>query len=471
MLTRRQRPRYARPPPREGHSDDDGGEPATQSKSKSKSKTITVTAESSESSDSDGGDTNDTDVTETKQQQQPLSTEGVPAPPPRAFDMRDAFPIDEKDEHSNRVLAILTFSMQKLGRRLTETEQMGYLYAWLTLGASLIQVNVSEYGALNMTYVTPNGQLECSCYRAEIVGRLHAVCYETFSQVVDHLHGILAGASMHPLILGEPTLTARSAPLDTRALYIMLQTQVEMCHITLRHFHQTWEDFSSAFEHCEPDGKLAMRHESAVHTATLGVIASHLLQVLATLSRRPEELKAYRTRWLWQSAVVLNKAEQLLPLDETDLARATIRFAAAQLKLVVYRDFVTTANATKHWAYAAYFTQRILKVLGVAFTSEADLTALVVYQNKIREHHVSYIPPDDPTPMKELEKHREELRLSDAHITTMFGGALATVFLERVRTRPMIPRLEPMTFRLRDGTLQRQLPLGIKWKEDPKDTK
>lgn len=453
MLARRKRSKYARAPPPEGRSSDDED---------STTKTVTITAESSSDSDS-ASDDHETE-TETKKAQKKVDdpdAEGAPPPAPRAFDMRDAFPIDEKDAHSNRVLAILTFSMQKLGRRLTETEQMGYLYTWLTLGASLIQVNVSEYGALNMTYVMPDGQLECSCFRAEIVGRLHAVCYETFQQAVDHMHGILAGASMHPLILSAPT-ALRAAPLSYRALYTMLQTQVEMCYVVVKYIHHTWDDFSSAFAHCEPDRELAMQQLSGAHTATLGVIGSHLLQVLATLNSRPEDLKEFYVRWLWQSAVVLHSAQLLLPLAEVDPARAALRFAASQLKLVVYRGLVTQANASKNWAHAAYFTQRILKVLGAVFESPADLEALAMYQQKIHDHYVTYIPPDDLRPMKELEKHREELRLHDAHIRTMAGGALATVFVERVRKRPIITQFEPLVLRLRDGTLQRQRALGVR---------
>jgi len=418
------------------------------------------------------------DFTEEEEEEETKETTVTDGGEEGVIDMRDVFPIDENDAFSAHVLATLSLYMQKLSRPMTEVEQMGYVYTWMTVAASLLRVNAAEYATQNMVYTAPDQTFECCCYRAEIVTWLHEVCYQTMRQAADHIHGILKGTSMAPITLLPPEV--RNMPLSFDNLCAALQTQVEMCQFALQHIHRTWDDFAAAFAKVEPpeDGALYMARTAAAHTATLGVVASHLYQVLRTLNKFPDLLAAstepsldkdedaalkFPLRFVWQSTVTLFAAQNLLPYPDNHPYRDALHRLVSQLRLIVYRRKVNVAAVNYRWNLAEFFTARILKIVAPYGDELAanDRLALSVYHNKVVTQQLHTIPQDEKGPMKEFHQHATDLKLSDAAIQTMAPNAIATVCMQRLLKHRMIRSFPSLRLRMRGGQIVQPQPMNL----------
>lgn len=371
------------------------------------------------------------------------------------LDLRWTFPVDEYDAQSAKVLSTLSYFMLKMRRELTETELMGYVYVWLTLCHALNQVNPTSYGSRNMAYKWRH--LACSCFRFEIVARLHEVCYQTLQCCMDNLYDMVQQHSVAPVVLNAPV--KHIVPFEHKELCRLLRAQVEMCQLTVALVHRKWVDFKDAWRDTKPN-ETDVAWLSPAHTSTLGVIASHLYQTLVTLHTKPKD-RGYNAdrfcRLCWQSAAVFSVAQSTLPMQDLELPRANLRRLSAQLQIAVFRLKVNQADAKKLWGEAAFFTRKILAILGNSPLANADKNLVVAYDRKTIDHGAVPYDPKDPTTRKliqDLDESIMPMGLTPQTVMTLDPGVISELLTEaNAYYGHPLPEFPQMRLRYRNGDI------------------
>jgi hypothetical protein len=365
------------------------------------------------------------------------------------LDMRSVYPIDEGDAVSNGVLALLSHSTQKLSRSLNETEGMEYVYVWLTMCHALNHVNSSEYYTHNMWFTS--GRVATACFRYEIITRLHEVCHKTIQHAVDHVHGMLLGTKMQPVVVCRPSSMIAPIPFDT--LCLLLQAQVEFCQLAIKLVHVPWIDFLDGRSEGVTDQDQAQLSSS--HTATLGVLCSHMLQILGAIHRGHAKCKSY-VQWLWESAVVVAASQHLLPYEEKYPLKVHLLRLSAQLQIIIYRLYVNEYGPKHDYAKAAYFTEKILAIIGATSQAEFDKNALKVYYTQIKQTKIDYISPEDLKPLAALQTYQERIHVSPVAIQTMAQNMLSKVYVVTLSRRGHVtPNFERVRLRyVKTGRIQ-----------------
>ena len=335
------------------------------------------------------------------------AAEETKAPAPKqveacGLDMRWTFPIDEDDETSAEVMATLSYFMQKMQRALTETELMSYIHTWLIVCHALNRVNPNEYESRYMRYSWQH--LSSNCFRFEIIARLHEVCYATFHHCFDHVYDLAVNHGVSPIVLNPPV--AHVVPIEHVKLCRMLRAQTEFCQIAVAMVHSRWTDFVDAWGTDRDANDVA--YMSQAHTASLGVLCSHLLQILATLKRKPGDPgfdERMFTRCVWQSAAALSVAQETLPLPLMHIQRVSLRRVSAQLQILLYRGRAKKAETACAWGTAAYFTNKILDIVGQGAHGDNDRNALFSYNTLASLHAATiYDHKKDRGPVADLDE-------------------------------------------------------------------
>lgn len=381
------------------------------------------------------------------------------------MDVRRVFPIDEKDQATREVMGALSYYMRTLNRTLGIEEQMGYLYAWFTVTHSLNRLNSSEYATVNMKYA--NGHVSTGCFRFEIVTRLHQACYESLQHAIDHIYSMLHAQGVHPMVLLQPV--THITPMEFETLLLVLRALVEYCQIALKLVHKPWIDFPTAWPKNATENHVA--RVSPAHTATLGVLCSHMLQVMGTLKKGSEELKDTYFKWLWQSAAVINEAQGVLPQPESHSLRVNLTRLSAQLQIVVFRAYMDSAGKGYDFAKAAFFAEKILGVLGggnntpdgqpdpeVVWLQES----LAVYYHECKRTGLATLAFNDAAPLASLTKHVSEMHLSRVAVQTMATHVVSVVGQLRLQPQHrLITEFQDLRLRYRSGRIAVLEPLSI----------
>lgn len=369
------------------------------------------------------------------------------------LDMRLTFPIDEEDETSRAVMGVLSYFMQKLNRTLTETEAMSYVYAWLVVCNSLNRITAEDYGSRNMNYTW--GRLRCPCFRYEIIAHLHEVCYKTLQHGIDQIHDFMHNHNIRPVVLNAPPVYI--TPISTEKLMDMLRTQVEYCQLALRLVHAPWLDFTNAWP--EKRSATDVTGASMAHTATLGVLCSFMLQTLFTLRVKPTDEKYNETlccKWLWQSAIVFSAAQAVLPLAAKHKMREDLLRLGAQLQIAVYRKRVIQAGTGYAWGAAAWFTLKIIEVLGRESPQAAiEHQTLAAYLHQQAKNKAREYPLKDRVLVTDLDEYTRTLQPTNTAIQTMAPGMLSPIFgILTKKLGRLVPRHWPVVrLRYRSGQI------------------
>lgn len=383
-------------------------------------------------------------------------TKALSAPPPRkeacGLDMRWTFPIDENDATTAEVMAVLSYYMKKMQRTLSETELMCYVYAWLTVCNALNGVNHASYGSRIMVYKWRH--LRGNCFRFDIIARLHELCYGTFQYCIDHLYDLVDKHGITPVVLSAPV--KHVVPIEHKELCRMLRAQVEYCQLAVTLVHRPWRDFGDAWGKEKPN-QMDVDFMSQAHTATLGVVCSHLYQIMAVLFVKPSDPKysvECFSKYCWQSAGVFDMAQRLLPLPEKDVHRANLRRLSAQLQIAVFRVRASSAAKESLWGAAAYYTYQILCILGKSHLAEPDRNALHYYSQKASEHKATKYDVTRRELLADLDKHMASMGLTAVGVQTLSSDVIAELVRELWHKYGyMVPDFPRLRLRHRGGEI------------------
>ena len=381
------------------------------------------------------------------------------APPQKeacGLDMRWTFPIDEYDAQTAQILGILSHFMKKMQRTLSESELMGYVYVWLALCNTVNRINHAAYGSRMMSYRMRH--LSGNCFRFDIIARLHELCYGTFQYCMDHLYDLVDKHGIVPVVLSPPV--KHVVPIEHKELCRMLRAQVEFCQLAIVLVHRPWRDFADAWGDEKPD-QADVDYMSQAHTATLGVVCSHLYQVMATLVVKPTDPR-YSVdvfyQYCWQSAGAFDMAQRLLPLPEKNVHRANLRRLSAQLQVAVFRVRATAAVKSSLWGAAAYYTFQILRILGASALAEPDRNALHYQTQQAHEHKATVyeVRPefDRRELLADLDKHMVRIGLTAGGVQTMSHDVIAELIKELwLQYGYAVPNFPRLRLRNRNGDI------------------